>query len=331
MAVLYVSEQGTSIRKTSRRLIVAKDEAVLQVVRLSDLEQVVIYGNVQLTTQAMTTLLDAGIETVFLSQSGRFRGRLAPAESKNIPLRIAQFQRYQDDAFRLSIARSIVAAKIRNGMAVLKRYGRNHPEVGLDEALEQMETAHEKTEHQTTLSALMGVEGSASAAYFRAYGSMFRRELQFSVRSRRPPRDPVNALLSLGYTLLTSETAGALAGHGLDYHIGLFHEIEYGRPSLALDLVEEFRAPIVDRFTLTLVNRGVIGAKDFEGNSDEGFLMNDAARKRYFNLYERMMTTPFTERYATESVTFRSLLRRQAHCLVKAIGDSSTYEPYAHR
>jgi CRISPR-associated protein Cas1 len=288
----------------------------------------VVFGNIQVTTQAAATLLDAGVEVSFLSRQGRFRGRLAPADSKNVPLRLAQFRRYEDPDFRLGLARRIVEAKIRNGRALLLRYGRNHPDADLSAAVGQLDTALPSLTYQSTIPALMGTEGQAAATYFRAYGQMFRRELQFTTRSRRPPRDPINALLSLGYTLLTSEAAGILAAHGLDIHIGYFHEVEYGRPSLSLDLVEEFRQPGIDRFTLSLANKLVLTATDFEDRGEGGVFLQPEPRKRYFAFYERMVTTPFKEHGSGEEVTFRTLLQRQARRLVKCILEGTEYQPF---
>jgi len=326
--VLYVNEQGTSLRKASKRLLVAKNGQTLQAVRLHEVERVVLFGNIQVTTPAAATLLDAGVEVSFLSQYGRFRGRLAPTDSKNVPLRLAQFRRYEDRDFRLTLARQIVAAKIRNGRALLLRYGRNHPEVDLTAAVGQLDAALKALPGQTAIPELMGTEGQAAAAYFRAYGQMFRRELQFSTRNRRPPRDPINSLLSLGYTLLTSEAAGAVAAHGLDMHIGYFHEVEYGRPSLALDLVEEFRQPLIDRFTLNLANKRVLTEPDFEDRGEEGVFLHSEPRKRFFAFYERLMTASFKERSSREEVTFRTLLQRQTRRLVQAILERTEYQPF---
>jgi CRISPR-associated protein Cas1 len=306
-----------------------KADQELQTVRARDLERVVLYGNVQVTSQAAAFLLEQGIETSFLSRSGRFRGRLAPADSKNVFLRLAQYDRHRDEAFRLAVGRAIVARKIANSRALLRRYGRNHPEIDLEATVAQLDAALPGVPPQASIEALMGTEGQAAAAYFRAYGRLFRQELQFTTRSRRPPRDPVNALLSLGYTLLTSEAAGALAAHGLDIYIGFLHSLEYGRPSLALDLVEEFRQPVIDRFTLSLANRRVLKPEDFEDRGAEGVFLSDAARPRYFAFYERMMATEFTDRRTGQPTSFRALLGAQARKMAAAVQSGQTYEPWA--
>ena len=328
MAVFYVAEQGALIRKVSKRLLVVKDEKPLQVMRTHEVERVVLFGNVQLTTQAMVFMLAEGIEVSFLSAGGRYRGRLAPADSKNVSLRLAQYDRYRDETFRLGLARRIVGNKVKNGRSILLKYKRNHPEIDLDKEIHHLEVVVDSLNDHTTISALMGAEGEAAATYFRAYGRMFRKDLQFSERTRRPPRDPINALLSLGYALLTSESASMLAAHGLDVYIGFFHEVEYGRPSLALDLVEEFRQPVVDRFVLSLANKGVFTGEDFHDKGEEGMFLKNDACKRFFALYDRMMTASFKDRETDQEESFRSLLCRQTQRMMKFILSQEDYKPF---
>ncbi|MBD3184706.1 CRISPR-associated endonuclease Cas1 [Candidatus Poribacteria bacterium] len=331
MSVVYVTEQGASVRKTSKRILIMKDGKPLQVIRLHELEKLVLFGNIQLTTQAMTALLNEGIEVSFLSSKGKFRGRLSPLESKNIPLRISQYKRYNDMNFRLSIAHRIVERKIRNGRSLIMRYKRTHSEVNLDTEIQHLDSMMGKVSDQNTIPSLMGVEGESAATYFRAYGRMFLKDLQFSSRSRRPPGDPANALLSLGYALLTNEALGILAAQGLDIHIGFLHEIHYGRPSLALDMVEEFRQPVVDRFVLSLANRLVFTVENFDDNGDKGVLLNKDSFKRYLALYDRMMNVSFKDKESDRNVSFRSLLSRQAQRIAKCILEEEEYKPFIMR
>ena len=158
MITLYVKEQGTVLRRTGRRLQVVRGDETLETVRLRDVERVVLLGSVEISAPAMAVLLDAGVETVLLSPSGRFRGRLTPGEGKNVFLRQTQFRRHEDEAFRLRIGRAIVGGKIRNARCVLQRHHRNHPDPVLAEAIERIELARDKVEGQEDLVALLGVE-----------------------------------------------------------------------------------------------------------------------------------------------------------------------------
>ena len=160
---------------------------------------------------------------------------------------------------------------------------------------------------------------------------MVRSAFAFTTRSRRPPRDPVNALLSFGYTILGTEIAGALAAESLDPQIGYLHELDYGRPSLALDILEEFRQPLIDRLTLSLVNRSVLTSAHFEDRGKEGVLLNEAGRPRFLEFYHRTMETPFRVRRSDDETTYRALLRRQAKRMRRAIEGLAGYTPYNPR
>ncbi|MBI3926992.1 MAG: CRISPR-associated endonuclease Cas1 [Armatimonadetes bacterium] len=326
MPTLYVATQGARIRKTSRRLLVSTDDAVLHSVRLRDVDRVVMAGSVELTSPALRALLEGRIETTFLSRGGRLLGSLSPPGGKNVFLRVAQVQRYTNLEFRLRVGKSVVAAKILNGRRVLQLFGRRRKELDLSATKAALESSAHKAAHAESVAQLMGIEGEAAATYFRAFGNLFLGDLRFETRSRRPPRDPVNSLLSFGYTLLTGETIGAAFSEGLDPDVGFLHELSYGRPSLALDLVEEFRQPVVDRFVLSVINRRVIRPADFT-TEGEGVLLQDRPRGRFFEFYDRVMTSEFRDR-SGQTVTYRSLLRAQARQMARAVMNNEDYLPY---
>ncbi len=246
MAILYLMEQGSTLRNESRKLLVEKDGKVLAKIPEFKIEKVLAFGNIQLTTPVIKFLLESGIETSFLNIHGKLIGRLSPIESKNIELRIIQFRRYHDENFRLQVAKNIVEGKIKNMKVVLQKYQRNHPEINFENPLSELDILLQELLRKEKVSSVFGLEGRASATYFSCFGKMFRKELQFESRTKHPPLDPVNALLSLGYTLLTNEMLSVIVSLGFEPYIGFLHGIEYGRPSLALDLTEEFRALIVD-------------------------------------------------------------------------------------
>ena len=332
MATLYIHEQGASVRRVHQRLKVVKGNEVLHTVRLRDLDRLVLLGNVDLTAQAMAVLLEEGIDTVILSSTGRLRGHLQPAESKNVLLRQAQFQRYADITFRMRIAKGIVDGKIRNARAMVHRHAHNHPDPLFAETMAALEISCEKVTQQETPEQLLGIEGDAARRYFAAFGKMLRGELIFNGRSRRPPRDAVNAVLSFGYTLVMTELVGVAAAEGMDAHVGLLHDLNYGRPSLALDVLEEFRQPVVDRLVLALVNRKVLQPAHFDGNAERGVLLNDEGRARFLRYYHKTMDEPFNCRDWADATpaTFRLLLRRQMHRMRTAIEFEQDYAPYLH-
>ena len=329
MATLYLTEQGSKLGKTSRRLVVQKDKKTLLEIPEFKVDRVLIYGNVQLSTQVIAFLLSNSIETSFLTVHGRLKGKLTPIESKNILLRIKQYETYQDYAFRIKIAKSIIKTKIANSRALLMRYARNHPEANFDESKKQLCECIKGVEGKNTIKSLMGIEGIAASVYFRAFGKMFRRDLQFEKRQRRPARDPVNALLSFGYVLITNEMLSVICSIGFEPYIGYLHGVDYGRPSLALDMIEEFRHSIIDRFTLFMVNNQILDVDDFDDKGEEGFYLRDEPKKNYFVQFERYMNREVENNITMEKKTYRNLFRSQAHKLMDTILKDEYYEPFS--
>lgn len=184
---------------------------------------------------------------------------------------------------------------------------------------------------RTKVTTILGIEGQATAVYFRAFGKMCRKDLQFSQRTRRPPKDEVNALLSFGYALITNEMLSILCAIGFDSYIGYLHGMNYGRPSLALDMVEEFRQPMIDRFTLNLINNRIFTAEDFEKKEEKGIYLKDDSRRRYFIEYKKMMITSFKDSQSGKRVTYRSLFKIQAHKLANTIQTKHPYQPFLMR
>jgi CRISPR-associated protein Cas1 len=326
VATLFITEQQSFIRKTGDRLIVEKDGEVLLEIPCLKIETVLIYGNVQVTSQALAEMLDQGIELALLSRSGRLRGQLTPPKAKNMPLRMRQYELSGSEDFCLGLARSLVAAKIASSAAVLWRFQKNHPDSMPDSEIAEVERAAEGLEAVSTLDSLRGLEGTAAARYFRCFARMAPAGIGFEDRNRRPPRDPLNALLSFGYVLVGAEIQALLDAMGFDPYLGFFHQIEYGRPSLALDLLEEFRAPLVDRFSLRLLNLGILDRASFTATPEGGVILEREALKRYFAAYEKELTKPVA--VEGEAASFRELFRRQAERLARALTQGETYEPF---
>ncbi|MBD3373958.1 CRISPR-associated endonuclease Cas1 [candidate division KSB1 bacterium] len=325
MSALYVTEPGAVIRLSSRTLIISKGKEKLAQVPLLRIDNVLVFGNAQITTQALSVLLAEGIDVTYLTRNGRLRGRLTSVSSKNVLLRIAQYERYLDDVFQLQLAKIFVTAKIRNCKRLIQRFGLNHPEIEMQKTIDSLIKLQHKIRSADSTANLLGLEGGASAAYFGMFGEMFVRDLKFEKRSKRPPKDPVNALLSFGYSLITNELHALIVGHGFDPYIGFLHGLSYGRPSLALDLVEEFRQPVVDRFTLRLLNRGIIKKADFI-NKDGGVYLTDEARKIYFTQYDKLIN----KKSGQPARSIRDHFKHQIRQLSKAIQKNSIYKPFKY-
>jgi CRISPR-associated protein Cas1 len=327
MSILYVTEQQSVICKTGGRLVVEKHgEVLMEVPRLDELDTVLIFGNVQVDTPALFELMDHGIEVAILSVRGRLYGQLTPPNAKNLPLRMKQYEVSRSERFCLVFAREIVAAKIASSMAVLHGFRRHHPAAVPLAGIRELEPPLAEVETVASIDSLRGLEGTAAARYFGRLTGVIPPIFGFEDRNRRPPRDPMNALLSFGYVLVENELQSLLDALGFDPYLGFFHQIAYGRPSLALDLLEEFRAALVDRFSAGLLNLGIFKPVDFESTPDEGVRLSREALKRYFVEYEKELTSPMA--LGEERLTWRLLFRRQAERLARTVLEEEPYEAF---
>lgn len=294
------------------------------------MDAVLIFGNVQFTTQAVHELFEHGIELALLTRTGRLVGQLTPPMPKNIELRMAQYERYKDEDFVLRLSKAIVRGKLRNSVEVLRRFSYNHPETNLKDEIARLEKSIQEVQTRDSLQELRGIEGAGAKVYFGGFGKMIRGDFDFDGRRKRPATDPVNSLLSFGYTILFNEISSLLDGIGFDPYLGFFHQIHYGRPSLAADLIEEFRAPVVDRFTLNLINNNVFSQDDFYLHVKSGsrYLTNEGI-KRYFKEYEKYMGPEINnDSQEIKQLSLRKLFREQAYILAKAIKDGEEYVPF---
>ncbi|MBI5326729.1 MAG: CRISPR-associated endonuclease Cas1 [Deltaproteobacteria bacterium] len=329
MPNLYLTEQGSILRKTGDRLIVEKDDAVLLDVECHKIDSVLIFGNVQFTTQAVWEMFEHGIEMAILSRSGRLIGQITSPATKNIELRLAQFKRHDDNGFKMSFSKNIIKGKIRNSVQFMRGFSYNHPEIPLSEEIAAMESIRQKVDRAAEQDGLNGLEGIAARHYFSGLSKMMLGAFGFDGRRKHPAPDPVNALLSLGYTLVFNEISSLLDGMGFDPYLGYYHKVDYGRASLASDLQEEFRAPIVDRLTLRLINNRMLTQGDFYKNpKGEGMYLTREAMKRYFAEYEELMNNEFIHSDTKEKTTFRKCFRIQIEKLAACVQGENEYMPF---
>ncbi|MEX1368625.1 MAG: CRISPR-associated endonuclease Cas1 [Nannocystaceae bacterium] len=289
---IYVSHPGARIHRADGLLAVSIDHTVVDRWPPEEVERVLVFGNAQVTTQAIALLLRHGTALSFFSGTGKLRGRLVSPESGNVFLRLAQHARFSDAAFRLELAKDLVRGKIRDGRSLVRRFARNHPQdaEAMGVAAATLAAAAPRVDAVEGLDELRGVEGAAAAAYFKAFGAMVRPPFVFETRSKHPARDEVNALLNLGYTLLAGEVASRLEAAGFDPRIGFYHGVRYGRASLALDLMEIHRVAVIDRLTLSVINRRMFSPDDFEVASEgAGVRMIRPALRRYLSQYEEAL------------------------------------------
>ncbi|HQP25564.1 MAG TPA: CRISPR-associated endonuclease Cas1 [Smithellaceae bacterium] len=278
--VVYVNTQGARLVKEGRHLLVKKGEATYHTLFTYKLKQIVLFGNVEITHRALAQIMRYEIDTVFLTQTGRYLGRIASPESRNVFLHKRQYALLDDPIFSLKMARSIVAGKMANMATLLMRIrrSRNVDIAGVKARdIQELLPLLEKAE---SIDSIRGYEGRASALYFEAFESGFIENQRFTKRVRRPPTDPVNSILSLLYTFLMNRVYAAVRVAGLDPYPGFLHSIDYGRYSLVLDLMEEFRTIVADTLTLSLFNLKILQKDDFyEEKPQENELENDELQR----------------------------------------------------
>jgi CRISPR-associated protein Cas1 len=356
MTTLYVTEPQSIIRKDGDTLVVQippdeKDGREGRKVRvpLIKVSEVIILGDSTLTAPALSALLDQRVEITFLNSHGQFRGRVVPSNSRNSLLRLAQFRAHDDPIRSLELARRFVLGKLTNLRTLLLRSNRKIKDEEINQAAEsihgilgQIEQLQSdgtppadpgKPQAGTVWGTLQGLEGAGTARYFSVFGRLLRgdEKLSFDTRNRRPPRDPVNALLSFGYTLLLHQCTAALQMVGLDPYVGYLHASQYSKPSLALDLMEEFRAPVVDSVILTLVNNRMIQANDFIAEMGS-YRLKDGPRRTFLFKFEERLNTEIEHPTFGYKATYRRCIELQARLIAKVLsGEIAQYPPFKVR
>lgn len=335
---LYVTTDGAYVRKDGQNVVVEVDGAERLRVPVHLLGAVAAFGHVSLSPPLLGALAAAGVCTAFFGPNGRFLARVEGPVSGNVLLRREQYRRADDPAACAAVVRGIVAAKALNQRTVLQRALRDHgasldpaARAALEAAQARMHVIARHAAHETELDRLRGHEGEAAALYFGVFRHALRTTdpaLGFQGRSRRPPLDPVNALLSFLYTLLVHDCRGALEGVGLDPAAGFLHRLRPGRPSLALDLMEELRAHLADRLALSLLNRGQLGPRDFRTLENGAVLLADDARRTVLAAYQDRKKDEIEHPFLKERAPLGLLPHLQATLLARTLrGDLDAYPP----
>ncbi len=330
---LYVQDQGARIGLDGDCLVVRGRQSPAVSARLSNTSHVALYGNVQVTAQAMRALLERGIPVSFLSYGGWYYGRASGVDSNNVELRLAQHRSARDTDLCVRVARGLVASKIRNSRTLIRR---NHQAPPLA-VLGELEQLARKAERAEALDVLLGLEGTAARTYFGSFTGMFKGQaavaghFDLDGRNRRPPKDPINALLSFVYSLLTKDFVLALSSVGLDPLLGFYHQPRFGRPALALDLMEEFRPLIADSVVIGAINLGGLALDDFVAHP-AGVAMKPSARRRLLLAYERRMDQLITHPVFGYRISYRRVLEVQARLLARfLLGEISDYPSFRTR
>ncbi|MFU8858209.1 MAG: CRISPR-associated endonuclease Cas1 [Deferrisomatales bacterium] len=330
---LYVTEPRARVGKEGERLVVKLDDTVAAEARLAETSSVALFGSPQVSTQAVQALCQAGIPLTYLSAGGWFYGLTHGLPAKNVDLRRRQFRAADDPELCLGLSRRFVAAKIANQRTLLRR---NHP-CPPETALNGMKEDGEHALRSVKADELLGVEGVAARRYFEAFGGMLKADaglsppFAFDGRNRRPPRDPVNALLSFGYAMLAREWTVVLHTVGLDPYLGFFHQPRHGKPALALDLMEEFRPLVADSAVLTGVNTGEVKPRHFT-EALGSVAMTPEGRRTFLNVFERRLAQEVTHPVFGYRISYRRVFEIQARLLGRVVtGEIPAYPSFTTR
>jgi CRISPR-associated protein Cas1 len=328
---LYITRQESYLHKERETIVVKNGDDKLAQFPALTVGNILCFGQISVSPFLMGYCAEQGIGLSFYTEYGRFLARVHGRQSGNVLLRRAQYRWADCEEKSVSVARLMVAAKIANGRSVLLREIRNHGEnIRLKEAAAKLAVSLRRVRHVSAVEVAMGIEGDAASTYFSVFNELLRGSgFAFGGRVRRPPTDPVNALLSFVYSLITQECVSALQGVGLDPFVGFLHKDRPGRASLALDMLEEFRASWADRFVLTLINRRQIQLSDFVTEASGAVRLTDDARKSLLVAYQERKQVEVMHPYLQEHIPIGLLPHCQALLLARHIrGDTKYYPPY---
>ncbi len=325
MSVLYVTQPDAVVSKNYEAFTVALKQEdgswQKQSVPAQTIEQMVLIGNPQVTGDALMYALELGISVHYLSNFGKYLGSALPGYSRNGQLRLAQYGVYQDKNRRLELAKAIVTGKIHNQYAVLYRHNiRDNP----------LKLREKQVKEQNTLDETRGMEGKAAQEYFSYWQEMVGNKWSFNGRHRRPPTDPVNALLGFAYGLLRVQITAAIHLAGLDPYIGYLHEVTRGQPAMVLDLMEEFRALIADNLILSVLSHQQLKPTDFS-ESLGAYRLEEKGRKLFLEAWETKMNNEFKHPTFKYSCTYRKSIELQARLLSRHLQEQVTYKPLTLR
>ncbi|MDE0525826.1 MAG: CRISPR-associated endonuclease Cas1 [Thaumarchaeota archaeon] len=326
---VYVQDQGARVSK-SGDCIHVKTADETRKIRLIDVSELTVFGNVQITTQTIRELCGRDIPVCYMTYGGWFVGMTRGLASKNVGLRIGQHQAYSKISSRMAIAREIVSGKIKNSITMLRRNHGSPPA----RKIAEMEGFAQRALAARQYDALLGIEGMAARLYFSEFSGMLKSDsaaFDFEGRNRRPPKDPVNAMLSFLYAMLTRQATVTASKVGLDPYLGYLHMPKHGKPALALDLIEEFRPLVADSTCLTLVNTGEISESDVV-QSDFGVALTAEGRRTVIRAYERRMDASVMHPLLGYGASYRRILETQARLLSRHIlGEIAAYPAFRTR
>ncbi len=289
MSWLYMTEPGSRLSKRGGQYVISRENETLCEVPAAVLEGVTLIDSIQVSSSAMVDFLERGIPVTWISSSGRFFGRLESTSNWNVMKQQEQFRRLEDKDFQMALAKRIIFCKIYNQRTILRSYNRRIQNKKIEKAIADIRILADKLHTADSVEGVMGYEGAMARIYFQAMGLIVNEDFHFEKRTRRPPKDPFNSLLSFGYTLLLYDFYTAITNCGLHPYMGFLHTLKNGHPALASDLMEPWRPAIVDALCLSLVTKHEIKKEHFQKGENEGIYLDRVGRRIFIQAYEKKM------------------------------------------
>ncbi|PSB58763.1 CRISPR-associated endonuclease Cas1 [Chamaesiphon polymorphus] len=331
MATLYLLEQGTSLYRDYQRLIVHIPKQERLEIPIREIDKILIFGNIQLSTPVINSCLDEKIGIFFLSRSGQYQGHLWSAEQTHLHNELVQFDRHKEPEFQLNMCRAIVTGKLLNSKRLLQRLNRKRKSPEVEKAIAGINADLKAASQVNEIDRVRGYEGIGAVRYFSGLSQLITNpDFSFNGRNRQPPTDPVNSLLSFGYTLLFNNVLSLILAEGLSPYLGNLHYGEDKKPYLAFDLMEEFRSPIVDGLILKLINKPVFKLTDFDTvAATGGVYLQGAARRGFLKYFEARMNEDTAHPDLQNSVSYRYAIQLQIRRYKRSLLGNTPYEPFA--
>lgn len=329
MATIYLIEQGTTLAKDHQRFIIKSYENERIEVQIREVERIVVFGNIHLTTPVINSCLENNIVILFANQSGQYKGHLWSEEAVNLNFELAQINRWSDTLFQINVSRAIILGKLFNSKQILLRLNRKRKVAEVAQAIAGISMDIKTLRTVDDIDTVRGYEGIGAARYFPAFGKLITNTaFAFCQRLRQPPSDPVNSLLSFGYTILFNNVLSLIIAEGLAPYFGNLHYGERKKPYLAFDLMEEFRSPIVDSFVLKVINNSMFRLDDFESSLEGGVYLTASARRTFLKHFEQRMNEEVSHPDVQHSATYRQAIQLQIRRYKRSLISEVAYEPF---
>jgi CRISPR-associated protein Cas1 len=319
METIYINEENCRIHRSAEHMLIKKDGRKLMSVPLIGTKTIIVNTSVQFTTQALEMFLNRGIDVIFMNAAGGIKGHLLSQKSNGVVVRMAQYDCFWDKTKRLEIARAIVRGKIINQRTIVKKYRFTEQKIQPANIIKELGVIAENLNSAKTIDEIMGYEGISARLYFETFKQMLKRD-DFQGRKYRPSCDIVNSALNLGYAFLANETAAGIHAQKLDAELGFLHSIHYGRNSLSLDLMEEFRAPFIDAWIIKMFNKKILSDNDFR-NNEAGFLLTKEGYRKFCERYHE---------HIVDGRDWRKTILIQAKHLRSVVMEGIVYEPFKY-